>query len=248
MLHADRKKVTWEHLYKNIYKKDDWSFWGLLNFEEIDNNGCIIFKAECDIEWTDANEKYREFARNHGKEFKISGDADFGDLKNNKCGCDSFIPNAEAEMHKFPNFSLMPCTGSMNVKKGQLNSGCNDRFHTFIYVLSEYYEIKKEKKVERREYVKNELFFRGRLKNEYVEDYVDTLNEFLTLFDNIYDYCDKMYHLNGEEGRQYVEKLIRAGEAIKTGKKEYNVEEYCNLATEYSFFPVLMSLHASLHE
>ena len=42
-----------------------------------------------------------------------------------------------------------------------------------------------------------------------------------------------MYHLNGEEGRQYVEKLIRAGEAIKTGKKEYNVEEYCNLATEY---------------
>lgn len=229
---ADRKCITWKHLYKNIYKKEDWSFWGLFDFDKI-SNGRATIKAECAIEWTNEIEKYREFVQKHGpqenyKGFKISGDADFGNLKKNANGCNLFIPDAAAQMHKFPNFSIIPSTGCMNNKKG---FSYQDRFHIFIFVLSEYFTRQTE---ERREYVENELFMKaGRMSYEAIKDAIDTLNDFLSFFDDIYDYCDKIYHLNGEEGQKYVEDLIRAGEAIKTGKKKYDVEEYCHLACQY---------------
>ena len=230
---ADRKEITWECLYKYIYTEEDWLFWSLFDFNNI-KSGCAKKKKKKDIIRTNENKEYYDFLHKYPG-FKFSGDADFGDLKGLANLC---MTDADASMHKFPNFSLMPCTGGMNRKKGFKNSGYNDRFHVFIYVLSEYY--KQEEKNQRLKYVKAKLFGNGINdieENEYKKAACDALNEFLCFFIDINDYCDKIYHLNTEEGKKYIEDLIVAGkEEIETQKIKYNKEDYIkyfNLAIQY---------------
>ena len=220
-MHADRKGITWEHLYKIIYTEDSWNFWGLFDF---DNrvNGCVTIKAESEIDWKADNKKYRKFVVKHGphtryKGFTISGDADFGNLK-------KYSQEANVKMHSFPNFSIMPCTGGMNCTKG---FKYRDKFHVFIYVLSGYY--KKHTIEQQQEYIKSNLLRTTRnMSAEIKEDKLDTLHQYLNFFADIYDYCEKIHLLSEKEGRTFVDKLIKVGEA-----NDPDMEAYYKLAEEY---------------
>lgn len=236
---ADRKKVTWEHLYKHIYNEKDWTFWGLLDFDANDD-GTIGWKSE--INWNSENKPFKKFVDNFPN-FKITGDADFG-MKDNQCN--EYIKNAKEKMHMFYNFSLMPQTGGMNNKKGAF--GHYDRFDEFIYYLSNYYKIIDEN--ERYEYAKIYLWHNSRKK----EITLKTLCDFLNLFKDIYDYLRKIYFIDNErytiDGNiiveNFVKDLVDAGEKTAqevskkkavTGKKKIKgviyIEKYCELAKTY---------------
>lgn len=212
---ADRKDITWTLLYKNIYTAEDWAFWGLLDF---DNrvNGCALFKEK--IVWMAANKEFKEFVKDYGW-FKISGDADFGNLKKHST-------EANDKMHSFPNFSLMPCAGGMNCKKW---FKYRDKFHKFIYVLSEYFELEKKCKDEDKlkKYIRDNLLaIRSNMQDP--DGRIDIIYRYLRFFADIYDYCDKIHLLSGKKGRAFVDKLIKAGEA-----NDLDIEAYCKLAEEY---------------
>ena len=104
---ADRKKVTWENYYRIIYTKEEWEFFGLLDFDNPNNEGKVKFK---DVNYNEIeDEKIRTFYWKYKDLFLISGDADFEYKTNGK---------KNPEMHKFKNFSLMPVKGGMNNCKG----------------------------------------------------------------------------------------------------------------------------------
>lgn len=199
---ADRKDITWNLLYKNIYTTEAWAFWGLLDF---DNrvNGCATFKAEDQIIWTAANKEFKTFVENYGW-FKISGDADFGNLKKHST-------EANDKMHSFPNFSLMPCAGGMNCKKW---FKYRDKFHRFIYALTEYFELRKKCKDETKlkEYIEDNLLAIRRNMQD-TEKRKDIIFRYLDFFADIYDYCEIIHLLSGKKGRAFVDQLIKAGEA-----------------------------------
>ncbi len=90
---ADRKNVTWEHLYRHMYTEDSWSFWGLLDFNKR-KAGKIGWKSE--IKWNEENKIFKEIISKYPY-FEISGDADFGtkgivyntyiEMQKRKCTC-----------------------------------------------------------------------------------------------------------------------------------------------------------------
>ena len=210
---ADRKNVTWEHLYKNLYTEDKWSFWGLLDFDKHDD-GIIGWKEE--ITWNQNNKIFKEFKEKH-PDFKISGDADFG-MKSKVYS--TYIENPKEKMHMFPNFSLMPRTGGMNLKKGGF--GYQDRFDVFVYHLSQYYKIKDEK--DKYDYIKRILWH----NSQKHETTINPLYDFLNLFnEKENDYFHKMYFIED----YFVEKLIDSGE--KTLCKGFDCERHCKLALHY---------------
>lgn len=217
---ADRKDTTWDILYKNIYTADDWTFWGLLDFNNR-VNGCATFKEK--IVWTAANKEFKTFVDNYSW-FKISGDADFGNLKSKKCK--EYMEDADDKMHSFPNFSLMPCTGGMNCKKW---FKYRDKFHRLIYALSKYFELRKNNKDENtlKDYIKDNLLTIRRNMQDKGKR-VETIFHFLNFFKDIYDYCEKIYLLSGKKGRVFVDKLIKVGEA-----NDLDLKAYCELAKEY---------------
>ncbi len=119
----------------------------------------------------------------------------------------------------FPNFSLMPCTGGMNNKKGRF--GYSDRFDEFIYYISQYYKIKCEN--EKYEYVKNILWSNPQKK----EVTISALCSFLDLFKDEYDYCKRMYFIDNT----FVDELINNGE--KTAHDGFDCKRHCELAQWY---------------
>lgn len=235
---ADRKKVTWDYLYKYMYTEKDWDFWGLLDFD-MNDDGSIGWKSE--IKWNNQNEIFEGFKNKYPK-FRISGDTDFG-MKDSVCN--TYIEHAEEKMHMFHNFSLMPKTGGMNNKKGAF--GYYDRFDEFIYYLSQYFKESKEK---RYEYAKENLWYNSWKK----ESTLKPLCDFLDLFPNVYDYCNKIYFIDnkkyslsdGKVVEGFVGYLIEEGEKtakvvndkkVKEEKKKIvgviNAQKYCELAEMY---------------
>lgn len=190
---ADRVQDTWDHWYKKIYIKQNWIFWDLFDFENI-NNGSVSLKNE--YTWSsDETTKYsKEYAFwNRYKEiFKLSGDCDFG-MKN--------FDDYSSKQYKFPNFSLIPVTGGLNNKKGSwIQPNCappfHDRFDLFIYHLNQFYLQTNED--EKKAYAKKYFWWNGQKK----ESTLIYLYDFLNLFDDIYDYCRKMYFI--EESLVYM--------------------------------------------
>lgn len=210
-LDADRTEFTWENLYIKIYSYNDindkdnviiegWEFWKLFNFRN-NKNGVITLEYNDQINIKD--EKIKEFAKKYSNFFQLSGDVDFGE------GLE------KEERRKFLNFSLMPVKGGMNNKKGKF--GYHDRLDMFIYILSLYYKNKDKK-----QYAKEYLIC---YKNDKS---LSSLCDYLDLFDDIYDYCKKIYLL---KNKQFISKLINYGKDTynincKIESNKIDLEEY----------------------
>ena len=124
-------------------------------------------------------------------------------------------------------------TGGMNNKKGMIG-GINDRFDKFISTLAGYYLINKENRYERLRYCC--LYLSGNAQAPYLDD-------FLFNFDDIYDYCDKIYHISC---RKFVKHLINEGNMPL--ENLCHVKRYIQLATDYwekrkSFFSDIYKKH-----
>lgn len=110
--------------------------------------------------------------------------------------------------HSVVNFSLMPATGAMGNFKG---SEKFDRLDCFICSLNEFYangnyRVLTEAKGKNKEYLLN----------------------YLNFFDDIYDYCRKIYFI---EDREFVDRIIANGQ--KPLESREDVVRYMNLAIDY---------------
>lgn len=201
---ADRKMITWKELYKKIYTPEEWDFWSLFDFNYIYKSGKVGFRKG--IVWDSVSEAYKRLYDETDGYFCMSGDADFG-LKGTRL---------KGEMHKFTNFSLMPVPGGMNNKKGRFKY--KDDFPLFLYHLAAFWDVPDEES--RKEHTIEHLWWNSR-KNEKTADW---LFAYLSLFDNIYDYTNKIYHIDFET----TEELCKFG---KNGNGKN--EQYLNMAEKY---------------
>lgn len=217
----DASQETWNECYKKIYKASNWAFWGMFNYENLKRTYTKVrrFYALLAI-----NEKYPEF--NEYPAFKMSGDTDFNfgsnkkrnqkyekfkklledDLLINDSKCYlSKLEECNNRNYKLENFSFMPMTGSLQLIKQNCD---NDRLDVFIYTLNKYYETG--------------ILDHARKRNK------DALETYLKLFDDIYDYCSKIYMINSKD---FVDKIILQGnEPINCAAR---VVEYIELAEEF---------------
>lgn len=121
--------------------------------------------------------------------------------------------------HSLENFSLMPRTGSLNNFKGGKGK-CKDRMDIFVLKLNDYYAAKDEQKKD------HEIIKNAREKNREV------LMDYLALFENVEDYCAKIYGMD----KEWTIALIELGKRIENQKPKFTVEdidEYMNLAISY---------------
>ncbi|WP_342558494.1 hypothetical protein [Metasolibacillus sp. FSL K6-0083] len=131
----------------------------------------------------------------------------------------SLLEECRETHHKLVNFSLMQTKGDMQGFKGWcLNNGVYaslDRADTFIAYLNSYYELQDVQKDD--SYI---LTNAGSNK--------ETLKEYLKSFEDIYEYCEKIYLINDKE---FINRMIREGKClIKTG---HDVIRYMLLALEF---------------
>lgn len=242
---ADRKKVTWEHLYKHVYgSNDSWPICELYDFSNLDeslelNQYGYQIKLKKDItiedikidECNEYKDKIIDFlsqCKNNKYYFPLSGDADFG-MKNGTYKIDK--EEALKRMHMFPNFSLMPVVGGMNNKKG--NFGYRDRFDIFAYYLSEYYITKNI----------NLLMRFINLTDEARENYPKVSGAFLNMFMGVKDYFKKIYLIDGVlvdalivNGRN---SLIQNGKISLKQKEKEDIENDKKMDTEGRYYELV---------
>lgn len=188
-MHADRKEIVFKNLYKIIYDKDDWEVWEIFDFDKLykDSNGYYItLRNEVDsssfslINQSKVKALYEICKENPKFKFTFSGDADYN-LKKYDFGKDT---------HSFYNFSLLPCRGGINTRKGA-KYGFNEQFGVFLNSIKEYYEIKCD--IKKKEFIKNNLFHFGRLKEEYRDLVLRFYIAYFDLFNDFYNYCLKVH-------------------------------------------------------
>lgn len=141
----------------------------------------------------------------------------FGDMD-----CGGIIPKC----HKFYNFSLMPVSGGMNNKKG--NFKYHDIFNEFLLALKEFYMCNKD---DQDKYVKEYLWYNRQYNNENMKTWTWlVLVDYLNLFENFNDYCQKIYLLNEEEMKKiwYTEKSYadKVQDYLDIKKRNYLKSEY----------------------
>ncbi len=238
----DSAPIVWHH-YEKIYK--DRIYHSL-------NDIKIVYGKVC---------RQRSFG-NKG-EVTMGSDTDFtfNEKKNNKSPYKTFekiiekskldekkkeelVNNLEkcSKMHHtLLNFSPMPQTGGMNNFKG------SRRFDRFIYDLSQFYvkveEIKtdvNDAELANKLYKmnsKNIAFVPSQYRAKRYKNNIILLIEYLLKFDNIYDYCKRIYLIEEE----YVNKLLSFYHSVveQNGDKKRDIrtteklEEYIHLANEY---------------
>lgn len=126
------------------------------------------------------------------------------------------------------NFSLMLVPGELNNVKG--NS--RDRMDRFIWLLDGYFkERNRYKDYSGYDKYGHKLLSKAKGKNyreEYQKTCLEVIYEYLLLFDNVYDYCKKIYKMD----EVVVKLFLKAGEKedFKTGG---DVVEYMQLAEDY---------------
>ncbi len=139
----------------------------------------------------------------------------------------------EKRFHSLENFSIMFVPGAMN----NLKARSRDRIDIFINTLDRYFkkrneqweEIQQNKILQEEAWAQVQVHLAVSGKEEYRKKCKQALYEYLSLFENIEDYCYKIYGMD----QDIVEKLIKLG----AKKKEYfdgsDVEEFMNLAEMY---------------
>ncbi len=217
----DASQNTWDECYKKIYKANNWDFWSMCDYENLKETYNKVHRIYALII---INARFPQF--NQYPAFKMSGDTDFnfGSGKNRNQKHEKFKKLLEADYHgndskgylakleecnnrnyKLENFSFMPMTGSLQLIKQNCD---NDRFDVFIYTLNKYYTTG--------------ILDHARKRNK------EALETYLELFDDIYDYCYKIYMINSKE---FVNKIILQGqEPINCAAR---VVEYMELAEKF---------------
>lgn len=208
---ADRKLITWNKLYKCLYLKEEWQFWDLIDWNNLkkDSSGYYVQILNYQtIQSLDISDEYKEFVKDFPT-FKLSGDTDFGSGKVKELQKDVEF---RSSMHKFKNFSLMPRSGGMNNAKGTIY---NDNFLRFLFVLNEFYLNNKNQT-----FVKNNLCQgNGKINSE-------SLFRFLNLFDDVYDYCKKIYFIDEELVDEFIDNK-------NVEDSENSTEKYLAYADKY---------------
>uniref|UniRef100_UPI0026100331 hypothetical protein n=1 Tax=Clostridium sp. TaxID=1506 RepID=UPI0026100331 len=211
----DSCKDIWDKLYYIIYKK---SFDSIFDFETIEDKET---SPKCKRWYIKIDKKKNPKLRNEYPAFKIAGDCIFNfnekKLKLFKELLDvedyPLLEYCSSNHHELCNFSFMPITGGMNNKKGILH--CNseenyayDRFDLFIYELNQYYNEKP-----------------SRIFSKYNKE---ALIWFLKLFNNVYEYCQKIYMIDDKE---FVDAIILSGSSTIINRER--AIEYMKLAKRY---------------
>lgn len=223
MIDPDASINSWDECYKIIYNKNRWDFWAKFDYDNLKKtyNKVRRFYARIKI-----NENYQQL--NKYPAFKMSGDTDFnfGKSKKTKKKYEEFMKLLQRDFsgdklayyldkldecnkmyHSLENFSFMPMTGGLQLLKGACEY---DRLDVFVYWLSRYYNDKEK--------------YRCKLRKTNR----DALECYLGLFDNIYDYCSKIYMI---DCKVFVDKIIFQGkESIESGE---SVVRYMMLAEEF---------------
>lgn len=236
---ADASQFVFENVHSKLYSKNDWWFWGVLDFEHLKQTTNKIprkYAMPKKIDNDTVKRLYESKNLNIKKlgNFRMSGETDFNfkDIKfkyyKDLINEDKTISDCEKEKiikqleeckkmhHSLCNFSLIPMTGGMNNVKGMLQQ---DRIDRFIYVLDDYFKNKNNITN-----YKHHIFSQCR-SNKIIQE---ALSEYLSLFDDIYDYCRKIYKI---DDAKFVERFIESGsKEISTANQ---VREYMNLAEQY---------------
>lgn len=245
-------------VYRKLYLEDDshWKFWDMFNFENLKrkNRRLVAYakgsnewdyktsvdagKAEKWGKWADkgilriAGETDINFKKDSGNKkyayYKglIEKSREFTDKEKEKYLCK--LAWCEKRFHSLENFSLMLVPGELNNVKG--NS--RDRMDRFIWLLNDYFEEREGNK-DNSGYDKygHKLFSKAKGKNykeEYQKTCLEVIYEYLLLFENVYDYCKKIYKMDKEAVGRFLESGEK--EDFKTGE---DVVEYMQLAEDY---------------
>ena len=178
----DSSPIAWEH-YRKVYTVEHWDL-----MREFDLGNTYIQDPRVEykrlvvrIKPTSLKAKEKEL----WPEFKFGGDTDFNfnekkvdqfkNILGNNTEYSSMLNECISLHHTLINFSLMAVSGRMNNFKGR-NVGKNgyDRIDSFLYILKENQE---------------KIVGYATLPNR------DSLSNFLKSFDDIYDYCKKVYFI-----------------------------------------------------
>lgn len=222
----DSSLDVWENLYKKIYKNQK-PFSGCFNFNVLKDTGTGTRKNDyLDKRWYIMLHKnielYKEFPQ-----FKIAGDCDFNfneskvKLFKKIVGNHELLDVCSHNHHELWNFSFMPITGAMNNTKGiklraeendERDSWCLDRLDVFLMKLNLYYQNGDTSILSYREGNRKALIW------------------YLSLFKDVYDYCEKVYLITN---KKFVDKMIISGSKVITKKTPQNALAYMALALEY---------------
>ncbi|WOV84730.1 hypothetical protein PGH26_02045 [Sporosarcina jeotgali] len=211
---VDSSPLAWEH-YKKVY---DTKQWPLIAKFDLNNIRLRRFKHE-NITYTRLLVRIKIDSSSFNEErkwskFTLGGDCDFNfnekkvsKFKKILGESNELLNYCSRRHHTLLNFSIMPATGGMNSFKGIKPF---DRLDTFVYHLNQYYTKKDELILSNSRYNKQPLI------------------DFLNTFDNIYDYCKKIYFLSNKD---FVDRLILEGERPLLVPKD--VVRYMQLAKDY---------------
>lgn len=223
---ADRKLYTFNNWFKVMYNKENSIISVLFDFDDLeqgkDGYKIHLYKEKSTIEKNiiDKRVNYKKeqihnFLEKNEKlqskgfyPFRLSGDADYELLDKKKC--------KNPRMHMFPNFSLLPVTGNLQIIKN------NRPLKTFLLtdlqgdfvnrdILSVPYrkwgrQYKNEEKNTEKEICEKEV-----------------LKAFFDIFDSLDEYCKSMYFLNAQEIKEL--DINKYWEKRKEISKKYGISE-----------------------
>lgn len=226
----DSSVKIWEEYYEPFYSKVGWDFWKIFDYEEL-----VQKKERCYAECRNESEKY-------GKSFigcRLGGELDFNfnlskykryedilkkDDKVDSAKALNLLKNCAKNQYRCYNFSVLITSGGLNNVKGTLSQEYGkrslDRFDVFVYVLNDYFSIRKVKE-DYMHIIFSESWRSARGNRECLYD-------FLRLFENIEDYFKKNYNIND---KKLIQDLIESGS--KPIDSANRVVEYLNLAEQY---------------
>lgn len=199
---ADRKLCTFKEWYQPMYSQKSCLITCLFDFtnpkkfsdgyklylydkEKIIPNikKCVVLQEKQKLV-ENFIEKNEVLLNNKFYPFRLSGDADYELLDENG--------NKNAQMHMFPNFSLMPVTGNMQIIKR------NRELSSFIKnELGNYYA---SRDIESVPYLRWGKQCKDEKKNECKQKCEkEALKAFLDLFDSLDEYCENLYFLSSKD-------------------------------------------------
>lgn len=199
---ADRKLYTFNNWFKVMYNEDNSIVSVLFDFDNLEQckDGYKIYpyKEKCTIEKNIIDkrvnhkkeqiynflEKNEKLQANGFAPFRLSGDADYELLDKGK--------SKNPKMHMFPNFSLLPVTGNLQIIKN------NRPLKTFLLTDLQGHFINRDiLSIPYRRWGGQYQVEEQNIEKEVCER--EVLKAFFDIFDDLDEYCKNMYFLNAQE-------------------------------------------------
>ncbi|NMD71179.1 hypothetical protein HHO41_12800 [Bacillus sp. DNRA2] len=232
---ADSSPFAWEH-YIKVYTPKHWKLINEFNLNHIDTYYNLYgrYSEKGNIRYIAGINENSEYSkkRRFWSKFSLSGDCDFNfncrkiyRFKQILKGKDlDLLDKCEKHHHTLLNFSLMPSTGGMNKFKGNRDTLDGfDRLDTFVYYLNKYLSIPLKDRIRMSDNKTGNfnIFSQSGYNSLPLKNFLDT-------FDDIYDYCQKIYFI---DDREFVKRLVVDGE--KPLENPEDVRRYMLLAQDY---------------